>query len=184
VGSLKDSIRNAPKWNERRDMDTLYKVVFTGRLLPGFNPDDVVINLTTQTNRDRERSQRLVTDSKPIVLKKGLDLETAEKFRSHFQKTGLEMRVAEASPEGQSANATQPQLQPMQDTAAGPSISGEKRSLPGEDESRENPYATPKANLKTEKEYTGNWLDQPRKVPASHGWRWIKSATAMFMKNP
>jgi uncharacterized membrane protein len=163
-------------------MDTLYKVVFTGRLLPGFNPEDVVANLTTQTNLDRERSQKLVAGSKPIVLKKGLDQETAEKFRSHFQKTGLEMRVVEASPEGQSANVMQPQ--PMQDTVAKPSISGEKRSLSVEDRSRENPYAAPKANLKTEKEHTGNWLDQPRKIPASHGWHWIKSATAMFMKHP
>jgi hypothetical protein len=163
-------------------MDTLYKVVFTGRLLPGFNPEDVVTNLTTQTNLGRERSQKLVADRKPILLKKGLDLETAEKFRSNFQKTGLEMRVVEASPEGQSVNAMQPQ--PMQDTAAEPSISGEQTSLSVEDESRENPYAAPKANLKTEKEHTGNWLDRPRKVPASHGWRWIKSATAMFMKNP
>jgi uncharacterized membrane protein len=163
-------------------MDTLYKVVFTGRLLPGFNPEDVVANLTTQTNLDRERSQKLVAGSKLIVLKKGLDQETAEKFRSHFQKTGLEMRVVEASPEGQSANVMQPQ--PMQDTVAKPSISGEKRSLSVEDRSRENPYAAPKANLKTEKEHTGNWLDQPRKIPASHGWHWIKSATAMFMKHP
>jgi hypothetical protein len=163
-------------------MDTLYKVVFTGRLLPGFNPEDVVTNLTTQTNLGRERSQKLVADRKPILLKKGLDLETAEKFRSNFQKTGLEMRVVEASLEGQSVNAMQPQ--PMQDTAAEPSISGEQTSLPVEDESRENPYAAPKANLKTEKEHTGSWLDRPRKVPASHGWRWIKSATAMFMKNP
>lgn len=167
-------------------MDTLYKVVFTGRLLPGFSPEDVVTNLTTQTNLGRERSQKLVTDNKPILLKKGLDLETAEKFRSQFQKTGLEMRVVAASPEGQPANAMQPQSQsqPMQDTAAEPSISGEKRSFPIEDGSRENPYAAPKANLKTGKEHTGNWLDQPRKIPASHGWHWIKSATAMFMKHP
>jgi hypothetical protein len=165
-------------------MDKLYKVVFTGRLLPGFNPEDVVTNLTTQTNLDRERSQKLVADGKPTLLKRGLDLETAEEFSSQFQKTGLEMRVVEASPEGQSANAMQPQPQPRQDTAAEPSISGEKWSLPVEDESRENPYAAPKANLKTEKEHTGNWLDQPRKVPASHGWHWIKSATVMFMKQP
>ncbi len=31
---------------------------------------------------------------------------------------------------------------------------------------------------------SGSWLEQPQKVPASHGWQWIKSSIGMFLGNP
>jgi len=170
-------------------MDTQYKVVFTGRLLPGFDRDDVVTNLTTKTNLDRERAEKLVSSEKQVMLKKGLDRENAEKFRDHFQKTGLQIRIIEP---GQAESPKQAAQPAPQKSAAEPLRQEEKKSSPtpkpspstAGDISPENPYAAPRANLKTNKHKTGVWLDQPRKVSATMGFRWIKSAIVMFINQP
>ena len=47
-----------------------------------------------------------------------------------------------------------------------------------------NPYQVPEANLVSEAP-TGDWaLIEPRRVPMSHGWKWIADAFRLFARSP
>ncbi len=47
-----------------------------------------------------------------------------------------------------------------------------------------NPYQAPEANLVVEQP-AGDWsLVEPRRVPVSHGWKWIADAFRLFAKSP
>ncbi len=61
-------------------MGTQYKVVFTGRIREGFTHEEVVANLSSQTNLDEEKAKRLLAAEKPTLIKKDADPETAEKY--------------------------------------------------------------------------------------------------------
>ena len=74
-------------------METLYYVRFTGRLQAGLSHEDVVTNLINLTNLDREKAESLLSSGKAHVLKKDADLETAEQYRTTFEKAGMVMQV-------------------------------------------------------------------------------------------
>jgi len=170
-------------------MATEYKVVFTGRLLDGFDRDDVVSNLTAKTNLDQQRAEKLIDGDKKVVLKKGLDREAAEKFSELFQIAGMEIRLVSQDPQPQPKQFMQ---SPQQDSAAEHSSTSKKYSsadsaastTAASPESGENPYAAPRAKLEIPREKLGGWLDEPRKVSAFRGIHWIKSAAAMFVNQP
>ncbi len=169
-------------------MATEYKVVFTGRLLDGFDREDVIANLTAKTNLDRQRVEKLIDGEKKIVLKKGLDRNSAEKFSDLFQKSGLEIQLI--------ATQTEPQLNKnmssqQQDSAAEASSAAKESSFSQSaasaaagPQSAENPYAAPRAKLEIPKGKLGEWLDEPRKVSAFRGIHWIKAAATMFINQP
>jgi ribosomal protein L7/L12 len=174
---------------EKTDMTgTKYHVRFTGRLQSGLSQEDVVKNLEKLTNLGREKAESLLSSEKPLVLKKDVDLETAEKYRKVFEKAGMMIQVVPAGttqqipPVPEKMKPVPSSVQPPQNPpphAAPGAVPEEGKNVV------ENPYAAPKADLKVPRENKkGMWLDEPRKVPALHGWYWLQSAVSMFVEQP
>jgi len=164
---------------------TKYHVRFTGRLQDGFSRENVIENLERLTNLGRERANSLLSQERPLVLKKNVDHETAVKYRKVFEKAGMVIQVVQAGasrppdpdPEKPKPVSGQPENPPP---LTAPNTVAKEREKP-----EENPYAAPKANLKVAKgKGKGIWRDEPQKVPASHGWHWLQSAISMFIKQP
>ena len=135
-------------------METRYSVMFTGELCSGFNFDEVLANFIALTKMEAEKAKKFLSSTKPVLIRKDVDRETAEKYQSGLTKAGLHIELlgSNARPEP-SAAATAPG--PAYQTSSAPA------------QAAENPYAAPKADLKVEKkDENGNWLDEPRKVPA------------------
>lgn len=69
-----------------------YQVVFRGRLVPGQDPDLVKQNLAKLFKVDEARIGQMFS-GKRQVLKKGLDRETADKYRALLKKAGAIVAV-------------------------------------------------------------------------------------------
>jgi hypothetical protein len=168
-------------------MDKKYHLRFTGLLKDGLSREDVVTKLASLTNLDREKAAALLSSGRSVLLKKNSDLETVEKYRMTFEKAGMITQIVDADIPSTLKPAplkTEPQ-QPA--TPPNPSPTQElppSEPPPQKIEIQENPYAAPKSNLKVKKETKGQWLNEPQKVPASHGWYWLKSAVPMFFQQP
>lgn len=154
-------------------MQTHYKIVFSGKLLPGFDYDDVVANLVSFTSMDKEKARKFLSVSKPSLVKKNLTKAEAEKYHALFKKAGVQLQIV--APEAvQQKSET---ISPPPDTAYS------SRAKPAESDS-DNPYASPRADLKVNKAVAGDWLGRPKKVPPSRGWHWIQQAIGMFLAQP
>jgi len=66
---------------------TSYEIVFFGELQPGFNEGQVCANLCQLFKADEARIKPLFSGRR-TVLKKGLDLATAEKYRAALERAG------------------------------------------------------------------------------------------------
>ncbi len=139
-------------------METQYKLIFTGQLLPGFKQENVIEKLISISNMDKERAEKFLSGNRPKIVQKDISREKAEKFLLIFQKAGLKMRI----------DTTVPPPLPVQEQPPEPV-----------------PAPPPKPTPRTVKEpSTDRSLCEPRVVPASHGWHWLKSATALFLGEP
>ncbi len=165
-------------------MEPRYHLRFTGRLQDGLSHEEVAANLVKLTSLSPEKATALLSPGKPLVLKKNIDLDTAKKYRTTFEKAGMIIQIVKAAattPAEHGTPQTEPPPSAVNKTAPGPAAGTPpplQRPIP------ENPYASPKADLKVKKATKGGWHDQPRKVPASHGWDWLISATSMFFEQP
>jgi len=76
-----------------------YEIVFSGELQPGFNREQVCANLCQLFKTDEARIKPLFSGRR-TVLKKGLDLATAEKYRAALERTGawVELVNPDAAP--------------------------------------------------------------------------------------
>jgi uncharacterized membrane protein/ribosomal protein L32 len=79
-------------------MTETYKVIFTGKLHEGFEPDQVVRNFCAQFKQSQDVAEKLLNRGKEVVLKTGLNQEQAERYRSALEKIGLQVRL-EGKPE-------------------------------------------------------------------------------------
>ncbi|MBN2429250.1 MAG: hypothetical protein JXK94_13020 [Deltaproteobacteria bacterium] len=153
-------------------METKYSVMFTGELCSDFNFEEVLSNFIALTKMEAEKAKKFLSSTKPVLIRKDVDRETAEKYQSGLTKAGLHIELlGSEAPPAASAAAVAPV--PAYQTSSAPA------------QTAENPYAAPKADLKVEKkDEFGAWLDEPQKVPAFNGGYWIKSATALFLAEP
>ncbi len=164
-----------------------YHVRFTGQLQDGLDQESVVTNLTKLTNLSSEKAEALLSPGKPLLLKKNIELETAQKYSKVFEKAGLMIQIVKVAPTKAiedpktSTESVESPPQPSKNLTSEPVT---PPPPPIQNKAPENPYEAPKADLKTRKESKGGWRDQPEKVPASHGWQWLKSAVSMFFEHP
>jgi len=70
-----------------------YKVIFTGKIREGFTVAQVRANLKALWPADARHLDRLFC-GRSAVVKKGLDRQTAERYRDYFQSTGAVCRIA------------------------------------------------------------------------------------------
>lgn len=76
----------------------LFDIVFTGRTAPGHDPDAVRAGLQSLFRLDDARAQRLFRAGR-VVVKRAVDLDTAERFRAAFLETGALVEIEPAEVE-------------------------------------------------------------------------------------
>ena len=154
-------------------MENQYKIVFSGELLPGFTQQEVVENLVTMTSMDTEKAEKFLSVDKPSLVKKDLTLEQAEKYCALLQKAGAKVRMTQPEQPQPKAEPTPPAPEKTVSQRAEPKVPGS-----------ENPYASPRADLKVDKASSDDWLGEPAKVSPGRGVHWIKQAVSMFFAQP
>ncbi len=166
----------SPVWAIQHDiMADLYKIVFKGELLEGFDNDTVIDNLSTISKMEKSKAQKLLLIQKPTVLKKGLEKAAADKLAKVLTTAGLQVSIRSYDDPMEQQKDIEPQIVPKSQE-----IEAEIKKV----QKDENPYAAPSADLGVKKNIGGDWLDTPKKVSASKGWKWISSAARLFFGEP
>jgi hypothetical protein len=155
-------------------MSHLYKIIFKGDLLEGFDSETVIRNLATVSKMDSSKAEKMLRINKPTVLKKGLNKLEADKLVKLLTTSGLQVYLKRYENFAQNApEAPQVRQHPTQ-----------APEEPTEKPKKDNPYAAPVADLGVKNVHDGEWLDTPRKVSAARGWQWINAAFKMFFSEP
>ena len=83
-------------------MSESFQVVYTGELKPGTEADQVIEQFSEKFKVDREKAERLIRSARSVVLKKGLELDKAEKYLAVLRHIGM---VVELDPKPAPASA-------------------------------------------------------------------------------
>lgn len=103
----------------------LYRVVFTGEVLEGHDAGDVKRALAALYRADVSKMEALFT-GKPVIVKKDVDYETAEKWRRAYERAGAKCLVEPLPPTGTKAAPEQARkAAPAGAAAQGPVNGGE-----------------------------------------------------------
>jgi hypothetical protein len=156
-------------------MDPTYKLLFTGELRPGFEPDNVINALVEDMGLAVEKADKLVNARRPVTVKRGVDKPKGEQLGKRLARTGLTMKLVK--------NAEQKAAKSASDQAASeaPTKQAEADLSPTPSD---NPYAAPVANLEQQAPVESSQQGDPQKLGASHGWKWVKDAYSMFKEHP
>jgi uncharacterized protein YbjQ (UPF0145 family) len=68
-------------------MGTYYDIVFEGKIIPGKDPGEVRKELASVLKKDADTVEKLFS-GRPFTLRKQVEGETAEKFKSKFESAG------------------------------------------------------------------------------------------------
>jgi uncharacterized membrane protein len=93
-------------------MSDTCKVVFSGELQQGFEPEKIIEGFSDTFSVSREKAEKLIKSSKDVVLKGGLNQERAEKYKKVLERLGMVVRIEGKPPEPSSPG---PALEPMKD---------------------------------------------------------------------
>jgi hypothetical protein len=69
-----------------------YRVVFDGRIAEGFGVEEVKKNLVSLYKIESQKIERIFA-KRPVVIRKDVDRQTAEKFKRAFEKAGALCRI-------------------------------------------------------------------------------------------
>jgi uncharacterized membrane protein YhaH (DUF805 family)/glutaredoxin len=108
-----------------------YKLVFSGDILPGHDPDTVKARLLELLRVPPERAERLFS-GKPVVIKKGLDADTAQAYRRKLASMGVGIQVSAADA---------PAAMPTPPASATPTLALEPMSSPADADAEAPPPA-------------------------------------------
>lgn len=84
-----------------------FDLVFTGELVPGFELPQVKKNIQQLFRIDESKTDALFS-GRPIHLKKGLDADTANKYRVAIKKAGARVSVVQSEEASMPAQSTSP----------------------------------------------------------------------------
>lgn len=79
-------------------MSETNKVVFSGELQPGFDPDQVKEVFSKKFGLSPEKTEMMFSANREVVLKGGLNGEMAEKYKHLLEKMGLVVRIEGEQP--------------------------------------------------------------------------------------
>jgi uncharacterized membrane protein len=74
-------------------MESKFKIVYIGKLKPGTDVEEFVGRFSRIFHVSVEKARRLVDSDKPVVLKKGLDSASADRFREKLEMIGMQVRI-------------------------------------------------------------------------------------------
>lgn len=164
-------------------MGERFKVVFTGRLRAGVDPEALSDELSTRVGIGRPQAHALVTGGREAVLKTGVEQAVAERFEAVLGRMGLVVRIEPMAAAG-SDSVRPPRQDEEPDSGAGVSDESgvEAAAAARSSHAPSDPYSAPAAELiaqAAEDEVSG-----PYRLPAGHGWLWLKGGFWHFRQNP
>ncbi len=179
-------------------------VVLSGHVLPGTDLVTAAAQLARVAGIDRETAQGLITSGRARVVKRGIGIAQGQRYVDTFAAMGIEAGLRPAVvaapetagdpvPERTSAQENDADSNAVPVTAAVETATGAAvpASAHAGENSREeeakafNPYTMPKADLQESRQGQGAlWRDHAVKVPASHGWHWLRDAWRLFWGRP
>lgn len=146
-----------------------FNVVLTGELVPGTDPGVAIDRLASLTGLERPRAEQLLRPGRPTVVKKAVSAEVAEQYRSALEGIGIVVELQQATEEAVVAPAVPP---PPPSTP--PPSPASASSLP--------PPPSPPVHLQRPQPGQSGQTAEPGRVPASHGWKWMKEAINLFLE--
>ncbi len=164
-------------------MERRFHVLFTGRLHAGFRPDDIVERLVPLFQIDRPKAADLLSSGRPIILKRGLSWEQAQKVSAHLERIGLRMKIIEADADRQ--RSSPPVSGPVPSGPANKIQAPINRPACSASHPSKKPgsaAACPADPAIDERPPTGD--RPPFRVEGSHGWLWINEAFGLFFRQP
>lgn len=182
-------------------METI-NVVLTGQLLAGTDFETAVERMAALTHLDRSKVERLLNSGQPTVVKKGVSPEVGEQYRAALSAIGVivELQICPAEPDEarleleQDSNAAKqeggqaPPPPPSTPAAPGPEPNSLPAVLPLKSEAGGSNQSSASAGSDRP---AGNGKESPHnpnssaiRVPASHGWLWIKNCTELYLGEP
>ncbi len=162
-------------------MDTTYNLLFTGELLPGFEPENVITALVEDMGLAEEKAEKLVNAGHKMVVKRGIDKPRGIQLSKRLTRAGLTVKLIENAAQKPVPEAVPPYAE--QPVPEAHHTKQDETNLPPAPS--DNPYAAPVANLEQQTP-AGDSRKQgaPQKLRAAHGWKWIKDAYSMFKEHP
>lgn len=106
-------------------MDT-YEVTFSGQMVEGADPQQVRLAVQRLFNASEQTLEQFFSGRR-IVVKRGLDRETAEKYRQVFASAGALVEVTGGA-------VAEPAVEPQMSAAAAPDVSEGAGEIPGKGE--------------------------------------------------
>ncbi len=88
-------------------MDNRYDLIFEGRIADGCSPEDARRNLAKLLRRESDQLEVLFS-GKPYVLRRALDLETADRYQGAMENAGLVCRLAPSNEVAALTNPSRP----------------------------------------------------------------------------
>jgi hypothetical protein len=170
-------------------METTYTVIFTGQMQEGADLDRATQKMAAMTKNPEEKIKTLLSSGKSTVIRKGLSENEARQYNQKLTAIGLVIKVkkvvpqpppVEPSQEVPSIESALPNEPPVVEQAQEPP----SPPPPQEPADRPNPYAAPAADLSTKFEGESEFLSEPRKLSAGHGWQWLMDGFRLFMAKP
>lgn len=178
-------------------MVMLYQVVYTGALQPHVNPEQAARDFAAIFKVPDEKAWKLVLGKRAHVLKRDVDEANAKRYSEILEEIGLDVRVepsgtpldrvaaVDAGADGEApvvgSSATGPSASNAQGQASSADAAGSARVEPDV-----NPYAPPAADLTMPPVgmIDDDPMTGPHRVPAGHGWEWIKLGFDIFKQSP
>lgn len=146
--------------------DQRYHLVFTGELTEGKDPEAVYEKVAVLFKADIEFVRKKFGRGQTIVSK-NVDGDLGERMRAALMDAGANCRLEPAGDDSPT-------------TASQPEEQGPKAQPPRS----ANPYAAPKADLRTPSQGGDAGFTDPKKVAASRGAAWVMRGVSLVRKSP
>lgn len=88
-----------------------YKVVFKGRLLPGFDREQVITNIAQLTKLPAEKIENKFFNGKVVIIRRAHDQTHAQKLQHLFTKAGLEVFILQDAVQEEIEQDAEPLMQ-------------------------------------------------------------------------
>jgi uncharacterized membrane protein len=159
-------------------MDSLYQVVFTGRLKPGVDAAQASQDFAAVFKVPDEKARALIGGGAERVLKKDVTADSAERYREVLDEIGLLVRVESA--------AGSPGPKDTGAAGAAPGVPSGERGTAVPSGPDMDPYVPPTAapTMPSARGPADVPMTGPHPRPAGHGWQWIVGGFELFKGAP
>lgn len=161
-----------------------YNVLYTGQLKQEVDLEQAVAAFAARFRVHPQKVRDLIGTGGEVVLRAGLDRAGALEYREALDRMGLLVRVdPPIDPPGDEdgpADAAPAGGPDAKDTESAPAVGGP----PGNDDSGggdRDPFEPPRAELE---DAQGGDFHEPRSVPFSRGWGWLREGFSMVFASP